>query len=109
MPRRFLATLCAVALALPLAGCFVLDELDQGSKIMDEHSKGAKKKDEEAAAPVAGKKGAIDAYFREEEEDGTTKSFAPGEVSEGIVSCTIGGSTQFMTRQDCAARGGRAG
>jgi hypothetical protein len=111
--RRLLALACVASLALPLAGCFVLDEIDKGSKVMDDHSAGAgKRKKEEADAQVAapvGKKGAVDAYFRAEEEDGTTKSFAPGEVSEGIVSCKLGGSTQFMKREDCAARGGQAG
>jgi hypothetical protein len=113
MLRRLLALACVAALALPLAGCFVLDEIDKGSKIMDDHSAGAGKRKKEAAesevaAPV-GKKDAVDAYFRAEEEDGTTKSFAPGEESEGIGTCRLGGQEQFMKREECAARGGQAG
>lgn len=110
MPRRFLALACAVLLGLPLSGCFVIDEIDKGQKMMDEHSPEAKQKKEteEAEAPVAGKKDAIDNYFREEEKDGTTKSFSPGQVSEGIVACKLAGATQFMKREDCAARGGHA-
>jgi hypothetical protein len=111
MRRNLVALACAVLLAAPLSGCFVLDEIDKGDKFLEEHSppkKGAEEKKDEKAAPVAGKKGAIDAYFRAEEEEGTTKSFAPGEVSEGIVACKLGGATQFMKREDCAARGGQA-
>jgi hypothetical protein len=111
MRRRLLAFAATALLAPPLSGCFVIDEIDKGQKFLDDHSPKAKKKvetDDEKAAPVAGKKGAIDAYFRAEEEDGTTKSFAPGEVSEGIVACKLAGSTQFMKRENCSARGGRA-
>jgi len=115
MTRRMLAIAWIALLCAPLSGCFVLDELDSGKKVMDAHSakkpgeKEAGAKDETPAAAAApGGKNAIDTYFRAEEEDGTTKTFAPGAVSEGIVSCKIGGSTQFMTRENCAARGGLA-
>jgi hypothetical protein len=112
--RRALALACIVLLSAPLGGCWVIDELDSGKKLMDDHS--AKKPEEKeveakkatAAAPAPGGKDAIDTYFRGEEEDGTTKTFAPGGVSDGIVACKLGGSTQFMTRENCAARGGHA-
>jgi hypothetical protein len=109
MQRRLLSLACALLLALPLSGCFVIDEIDKGQKVMDDHTPKKKEAEpEETAAPVAGKKGAIDAYFREEEEEGTAKSFSPGQMSEGIVACKLGGSTQFMTRENCAARGGQS-
>jgi len=115
MTRRVIALACILLLAAPLGGCFVLEELDSGRKLMDEHTpKTAEEKEAEAkkgSAPAAapGGKDAVDTYFRGEEEDGTTKTFAPGSMSEGIVACKIGGSTQFMTRENCAARGGLAG
>ncbi len=111
MARRALAFACALMLAAPLAGCFVIDELDKGSKIMDQHGGGKAKAAQEPAASTAapvGKKDAIDAYFKKEEEEGTTKTFSPGTVDESIVACKLAGSVQFMKREQCAARGGRS-
>lgn len=114
MKRRVLTIACVLLLVAPLAGCWVLDELDNGSKLMDDHaSTHSKKMDEpekkEGSSPAtAAKKDAVNAYFKGEEEDGTIKTFTPGSVSEGIVSCKLAGSLQFMKREQCAARGGRA-
>jgi hypothetical protein len=113
MSRRALILAGLLLLAGPLSGCWVIDELDAGKDLMDKHTpKSAAEEEPEGAAvkpAAAGDKDAIDTYFRGEEEDGTTKSFAPGAVSEGIVACKLGGSVQFMKREQCAARGGRAG
>ena len=93
---------------------WVIDELDKGSKLLDDHySTHSKKKDgpetkEDSSLATSAKKGAVNAYFKGEEEDGTIKTFTPGSVSEGIVSCKLAGSLQFMKREQCAARGGRA-
>lgn len=115
MARNLLALLCVLALSAPLAGCWVIDELDKGSDLMDKHSAKAgndKKAAAEAAAasPAApkGNKNALNEYFQNEEAEGTTKTFAPGTVSKDIVGCKIGGSVQFMKREQCAARGGRS-
>jgi hypothetical protein len=110
MPRRLTALLCLVLLALPLGGCWVIEELDKGQKLMADHSE-KKQPDEGEKAPTAkvgGGKGALDQYFGAEEKAGTTKTFTPGEVSEGIVACKLGGTTQFMKRENCAARGGHS-
>jgi hypothetical protein len=109
--RTALASLLGAALLLP--GCFVIDELDHGSEILDKHSSKAadakKAKEEgEAQAVVTAKKGAVDEYFQQENEDGTTRTFSPGQMSDGIVACKLAGQTQFMTRENCAARGGRS-
>lgn len=109
MLRRVLAIACVLLLAAPLAGCWVIEEIDKGSKWMDDHS--AKKKEPESAPKlpgVPGNKDSVSDYFAGEEKAGTTKTFAPGTVSEGIVACKLGGSQQFMKREQCAARGGRA-
>jgi hypothetical protein len=112
MSRRLRWIACVLALTAPLSGCFVIDELDRGSKWMDDHKdKGGKQaKEESDAEPAAeGKKaGGLDAYIRAQEEKGKTKTFTPGQVSEGIVACKLGGSTLFMTRDACAARGGQS-
>jgi hypothetical protein len=112
MQRRLLALACLLALAGPLSGCWVIDELDKGQKFMDQHSPKAKQKAEEtgkaAAVATAKNRNAVDAYFATEAKNGTTKTFAPGQVSEGIVACKLGHKTEFMTRENCAARGGRS-
>jgi hypothetical protein len=113
MSGRALAFACLLLLAAPLSGCWVIEEIDRGSKWMDDHSeKGAKAKAaakaEADAAAETKKEGALDAYFAEQEQHGGTKTFTPGQVSESIVACKLSGSTQFMTREACAARGGRS-
>ena len=113
MWRPALFRACLLLLAGPLSGCWVIDEIDAGRDLMEKHSpkSAAEKEPKEPAGAkpaAAGGKDAIDTYFRGEEEDGTTKSFAPGAVSEGIVACKLGGSVQFMKREQCAARGGRS-
>ena len=111
MQRRLLRIACALLLLAPLAGCWVFSELKSGQEKMEKYSaKHDDPKEEDQKAPaVAGKKGALDAYFKGEEEDGTTQTFSPGSVSKDIVGCKLGGSVQFMKKEDCAARGGHAG
>jgi hypothetical protein len=114
MIRRLLAALLVLALGMPLAGCWVIDEIDKGSALLDKHSNKAnraKREAEEAektaAASPKAKKNAVDEYFRQEEADGTTRTFTPGTLSKDIVGCRVGGSVQFMKREQCAARGGQ--
>jgi hypothetical protein len=113
MPGRLLAFACLLLLAAPLSGCWVVDEVDRGSKWMDDHKDKKGKVDSGAGveadtAAKGTKAGGLDAYIRAQEEKGATKTFTPGQVSEGIVACKLSGSTQFMTREACAARGGRS-
>jgi hypothetical protein len=113
MSRRLLWIAGLLALSISLSGCWVIEEIDRGSKWIDDHSeKAAKDKaaaEEDADAPKqAAKPGALDDYFKGQDKAGSTKTFTPGQVSEGIVACELGGSTQFMTRDACAARGGRS-
>jgi hypothetical protein len=78
----------------------VLDEIDRGQQLMEEHSpqEAEQAEEEKKVAATPQRKGS-----------GKTRTFTPGQVSEGIVACKLGGSTQFMTRENCAARGGRTG
>jgi hypothetical protein len=106
-----LVALCVLLLAgAPLSGCWVMDEIDRGSKWMDDHS--ARPKDAAAAAGTAKadakQRGALGDYIQQQDASGATKTFTPGEVSEGIVACKLGGVTQFMKKEHCAARGGRS-
>ncbi|HEY8120766.1 MAG TPA: hypothetical protein VII78_05565 [Myxococcota bacterium] len=99
MFRRILPFACVLLLTAPLTGCWVLDEIDRGQQLMEEHSpKEDEKPEEKTVAATPQRKGS-----------GKTRTFTPGQVSEGIVGCKLGGSTQFMTRENCAARGGRTG
>jgi len=89
-----------------LSGCWVLDELDEGNKKMDMYM--AKKPGTEAlaepeAAPAAPKGPRAADYFASQKN---SRTFTPGTVSSGIVSCKLKSGTQFMKQEDCINRGG---
>jgi hypothetical protein len=114
MQRKLLVLALSVAIGLVLTGCWVFDEIDSGMEQIDKYaasnsSKGKSKEKAETAAAPAPREDAVAEYFRKEDEAGTTRTISPGQVSEGIVKCRIGGSTQFMTKDACAARGGLEG
>lgn len=95
------------AFALALTGCWVLDELDEGNKKMDLYMKKKPGQEEPPAAPLAslpsGKRQRIGDYFAGQKNP---KTFTPGSVSGDIVSCKLGGTTQFMKQSECINRGG---
>jgi hypothetical protein len=112
---RLLATTCLLALAL---GCGVLDELDKGNAEMDKFSPGARalaeKKAKEAAekqakagAPKSGG-GGVTAQARDAAAKwwSNAKSLAPDETNSDVVRCVLNGTDQYMSRNDCAMRGG---
>ena len=107
--RGFTAVLIA---SVALSGCWVFDEMDSGMEKIDKYaaSNAGRSKSKDAAKPeVAAHEDSVDEYFRKENEAGTTRTISPGQVSEGIVKCRLGGATQFMTKDACAARGGLEG
>jgi hypothetical protein len=96
----------AVALfAVALSGCWVLDELDAGSKKMDAYTKAKPAAEEPSAAPAGagGRKMRANEYFASQTN---ARHLTPGTVSADIVSCKLKSGTQFMKESDCAARGG---
>lgn len=112
------AILAAALLGLALggaSGCFVFDELDSGMEKIERSS--TRKKTEPAPSPTpaasdedgggGGLAGAADALRRSLWEGG--RSLNPHEKSAEIARCELGGGVQFMTRDDCLARGGRPG
>jgi len=104
--HRVLAILCLAALLAVTPGCFVIDELNQGQKLMDQHmNNGANKKKGEAQAANPDE-ARSQARERADKYWDKVRSIAPGEVSEGIVGCRLKGATQFMTEEACRARGG---
>lgn len=108
MRRLTLVACCVVALGT--TGCFVLDELDQGQAILDQHSPRGKEKAEPAPEPVAprpvddgpGVGERLSEWWRSALEEGPT----PSDPNDGIVRCTIRGKLNFTRESDCQARGG---
>jgi hypothetical protein len=94
-------------LAVALSGCWVFDELTEGSKKMDTYTK--KKPDAEASgdapAPAAapGRRMRANDYFASQTN---ARHLTPGTVSADIVSCKLKSGTQFMKESECVARGG---
>ena len=103
-----------VALSLAslwLCGCFVLDEIDSGMKLMEQHS--PKETKEEAPERSWGGSSKTATSPRRDSEDwwSRARSLAPGTASEAssdIVRCEVGSSVQYTSRTDCRLRGGRA-
>jgi hypothetical protein len=95
-------------LAVALAGCGILDELEEGNKKMDLYMKKKPDAEEPADGPAAPARKRMRAseYFANQKNP---KTFTPGTVSDDIVSCKLGGSTQFMKKTECASRGGVPG
>lgn len=107
---RVLGRLALVgALAVLASGCFVLDELDAGSKEMDRYSgKPAKAKQAPAKAAAPGSHTASTPAA-----DALSKwwqgahSLGPDGADPSIVRCRVGGAVQFEREDDCRARGGQ--
>jgi hypothetical protein len=101
-------TAVALALGLLLAaapGCYVVEEIDAGMKKWEHNSPKQKKPEAPPAGELARSpsdaKAARDAWWQK------ARTIDSGDLSPDIVSCEIGGSTQFMRESDCAFRGGR--
>lgn len=94
-------------LAIALSGCGVLDELEEGNKKMDLYTKKKPEAEQPADAPGSPRKRMrASEYFANQKNP---KTFTPGTVSDDIVSCKLGGGTQFMKKTECASRGGVPG
>jgi hypothetical protein len=92
-------------LAASLSGCWVLDELDEGSKKIERYAgKGGMAVEKEEPAPVpSGKRQRLGDYFASQKN---ARTLTPGERSSDIVSCKVDGGTQFMKQAECLSRGG---
>jgi hypothetical protein len=105
---------------LIFSGCFVIDEIDKGNAILDQHGGRARKQREAAAAAAAAEESAaakrrsgpqepgvkeqLSKWWQEVSEEGP----APPDPNNGIVRCTIGGTIAFTREKECKIRGGRA-
>ena len=98
----FVALLAVAPLTLP--GCFVLEELEAGNEIMERHSRSHAASASEAGAEETARAGEEGGRRRSLWESG--RPLDPREMDAGIARCHLEGSTSFMARSDCLARGG---
>jgi hypothetical protein len=95
------------------SGCFVFDELDSGSELMDQHSR--KKSEEPKPAPQAsGSSGSsllsgIDAaggirMIQDKVDEAMAK---PPDPNNTMVGCEVEGRLRYTRKYDCQALGGR--
>jgi hypothetical protein len=121
----------ALLAALLSSGCFVLDEIDSGQQVMDQHYGKARRDKESAEAAKAGKTppGAPAAAAQKEEgvlarvrgwwdaKSAQGGGGAPGAAPDSgppphpddvLVRCKVGSTTQYMRKFDCQLRGGKA-
>ncbi len=106
--RPLILTLALLLLAGPNLGCFVLDELDAGEKEMARYRPNTQ---EEPANPKAGEDGGEKPPSYQDQLNqwwGEARSLDAQDIDDSIVRCRLAGATQFMSRDDCAARGGQA-
>ena len=91
-------------LAASLSGCWVLDELDAGSKKIDMFtSKGMAVEEAEPEPMPSGSRQRIGEYFASQKN---ARTLTPGQLSSDIVSCKLSSGTQFMKQAECLSRGG---
>lgn len=107
--RTHLLRAVAIALVATLsAGCFVGDEIDKAAALSQGNPGPAKKPPaagaaEEKPKQVASAKAAAPAGKSWWE---TARSLTSEDSESDIVGCAVSGRTEFMTRDDCLARGG---
>lgn len=120
---RVLALLLALLVAGLASGCFVIDEIDDGMKFVNEHSDAdlKAKKEAEAAAKAereANQPGLLDrakSWVSDHAGSGASAPKVPEVVDDGPppapenvpVQCEIGGSVSFTRKFDCQLRGGK--
>lgn len=111
---RSAALLLSLLLLAP--GCFVLDELDAGREIMEQHSPKTAREQEAAPKQATSSKGGkqneeglvgrVQGWLaqRKAEAERAKPTVHPEDVP---VRCEIGGSMHFLRKFDCQLRGGR--
>ena len=108
-----LLVLAILLVSFVTSGCFVADELNQGSKIMDQHS-GKKPKAPESDSEASSASGSsfisgFDAgkkleKIQDKYDEVTAK---PPDPNNTMVQCQVEGRVRFTRKYDCQALGGR--
>ena len=119
-PEGMRRVLLVLLLILPFStGCFVLDEIDKGAEIMDQHASkerreaeakkkaSEKKQDEEGGGLVAGLQEQV-ASLGGWIDEATEEKPPERDPSDTVVRCKVGGKTQYLRKSDCRVRGGQA-
>ena len=108
--------LVVTLLASLCQGCFVLEEIDKGQQIMEQHSPRAREKQ---AQQEEARTGRGSASASAQPQEGTLeglqkwweKKSAPApperDPDDVVVRCKIGGSVHFARKFDCMLQGGR--
>ena len=111
---RVLVAALGLALALSgTTGCMVMDELDTAAAKMPSTAAQNAQKQKDQKGPktsTAERLAATKSMLAERSQKwwSEAKTMTPGESVAGIVSCRLPEGTQFMTKDDCLAQGGRA-
>jgi hypothetical protein len=114
--RRWSAILCLLAAAGLASGCFVIDEINAGQEIMDQHRPHGKKAEEDAAktgSPEDSSPGLV-ARVKDwwdglgpESGGATPRDSGPPPHPDNVLGrCDLGGSLTFMRKFDCQRKGG---
>jgi hypothetical protein len=95
------------------SGCFVLDEIDKGAAIMDQHASQerreaeAKEKaeDDDGGSLLANLQGQV-AGLGGWLQKATEKAPAERDPSDTVTRCQLAGRTKYLRKSDCRVRGG---
>jgi hypothetical protein len=104
---RHLLLVTSLACLLGSPACMVVEEIDNAAAKMPT-TKAEKRKESEPApaeSSFAAKKDAV--LETSKQWWGRATSLSSERVDESVVQCAVGGRSQFMSRADCLARGGR--
>ena len=102
-----------ILVGLLCGGCFVIDELDKGTAIMEAHSPRSAKTQAKTGGATSKSDGSPrSARERLNEYYAKQRAKAPGSAAtadpgDEVGRCVIRGTTHYTRRSDCRLRGGR--
>jgi len=95
--------------ALLCSGCFVVDEIEEGRKIMAAHSPNpepeAEKSPTRASGGTKSARQRLAEYYAEQRAK-AARSAESTDPADAVGRCRIRGTTHFLRRSDCQVRGG---
>ena len=103
--------LACVSAAVLCSGCFVFEELDAGTDILDSHTPTAAKSEPEPAAAPQASASSSDSGWRDQLKEwwrtAGEEEPVPAAADDVLVRCEVRGTTLFVRTSDCRLRGGR--
>lgn len=95
------------------SGCFVLDEIDKGAAIMDQHASQERREAEAKEKAEDEEGGSLLADLQDQVaglggwlQEATEKAPAERDPSDTVARCQIAGRTKYLRKTDCRVRGG---